>query len=142
MCVGVWLFYSGLSEGGRRDDVARFLDQATLMQGLDHANILMILGLSLEDNCIPIVISPLTEYGNLHRFLELCRLDPSASPLNVRMTGRFFAVDVRNLFPFFVLRQPFTAQLKIRFILHIASAMKFLSDSGITHNDLALRNCW
>ena len=136
------VFYTGLSEGGRRDDVARFLDQATLMHGLDHANILMILGLSLEDNCIPIVISPLTEYGNLQRFLELCRLDPSASPLNVRTTGRFSAIDVHNLLLFFCLQQPFTMQLKIRFILHVASAMKFLSDSGIAHNDLALRNCW
>ena len=86
----------GLSEGGRRDDVARFLDQATLMHGLDHANILVILGLSLENNCIPIVISPLAEYGNLHRFLELSRLDPSASPLNVRHQACSMLLNIRT----------------------------------------------
>ena len=37
--------------------------------------------------------------------------------------------------------QPITMQHKVNFALQIAYAMKFLSDSGIVHPDLATRNC-
>ena len=53
------------------------------MQGLDHPNILPLLGLSIEDNCVPIALYPLTEHGNLHFALEMCRLMPDGNPLSV-----------------------------------------------------------
>lgn len=37
--------------------------------------------------------------------------------------------------------QPVTIQYKVNFALQIASAMHFLSEEGIVHPDLALRNC-
>ena len=71
----VHLLYSYLSagvtdDGSRRDQIAKFIEQATLLQGLEHDNILPVLGLSVEDNVIPIVIYPTTEYGNLQIFME------------------------------------------------------------------------
>lgn len=110
---------TGLGEGGRREDITRFIDQASLMQGLEHPNILQVMGISLEDNCVPIVIYPISEYGNLHSFLELYRVSPESSPLN-----------------------PFTVEFEINFAQQVCSGMKFLSEKGIIHHDLALRNCW
>jgi serine/threonine protein kinase len=47
---------------------------------------------------------------------------------------------VTDFFPFLSL-QPVTIHYKVNFALQIASAMHFLSEEGIVHPDLALRNC-
>ena len=76
--------YTGFQKQyGHRDEITKFLERATLLQGLDHPNIQCVLKVSVEDNYIPIVVYPIVEYGNMHNFLEFCRLTPSESPLNV-----------------------------------------------------------
>ena len=68
---------------GHRDEITKFLECATLMRGMEHPNILSILGVSVEDDYVPIVVYPIMEYGNLHQFLALCRMAPGDSPLSV-----------------------------------------------------------
>ena len=67
----------------KRDEIAKFLEHATLLRGIEHPNIQPVLRVSVEDNCAPLVIYPLVEYGNLHDTLLFCRLTPDQSPLNV-----------------------------------------------------------
>lgn len=69
---------------GHRDEVTKFLECSTLLCGLDHPNLHSVLRVSVEDNYIPVVVYPSMEYGNLHQFLSLCRINPLDSPLNVR----------------------------------------------------------
>lgn len=76
---------TGLGDRGRREDITRFIEKATLMQGLEHPNVLPVLGMSLEDCCIPIILYPIVEYGNMHNFIELYRVSPQDSPLNVSL---------------------------------------------------------
>lgn len=68
---------------GHRDEVTKFLEQATLLRGLDHPNIHSLFRVSVEDNFNPLVVYPIVEYGNLHQFLILCRMTPNDSPLSV-----------------------------------------------------------
>ena len=82
-----------IAERGRREDVSRFIEQTTLMHRMEHKNILPLLGLSVEDNCVPIALYPFTEYGNLHVFLELSRLMPEESPLNVSADCLLLLID-------------------------------------------------
>ena len=72
-------------EGNRREEVAKFIEQATLLQGLEHPNVLPVLGLSVEDGVVPIVLYPSTEYGNLQIFMERSRLTPGETMLPVRI---------------------------------------------------------
>jgi hypothetical protein len=78
------LFTICTAERARREDIVRFIEQTSFMQGLEHSNILPLMGLSIENNCVPIALYPFTEYGNLHVFLELCRIMPEQSQLDVR----------------------------------------------------------
>lgn len=74
----------GLKEaGGRMEDTAKFLETATLLRGVEHRYVLSVLRVSVEDHLVPIVVYPIVEYGSLHSFLTLARLNPTDCPLNV-----------------------------------------------------------
>lgn len=73
----------GLKEGGRMEDTAKFLETATLLRGVEHEYVLSVLRVSVEDNLVPIVVYPIVEYGSMHNFLTLSRLNPTDCPLNV-----------------------------------------------------------
>ena len=77
----------GLKEGSPRDEVVRFLEQATAFRGIEHPNLQPVLRVSVEDNIVPLVIYPIVEYGNMHSFLHHCRIAPEESPINVRHWG-------------------------------------------------------
>ena len=70
-------------ESGKRDEIAKFLEHATLLRGIEHPNIQSVLCVSVEDNYVPLVVYPMVEYGNMHDILLSCRLTPDESPLNV-----------------------------------------------------------
>ena len=75
---------TGFEEGyGHHNEIAKFLEHATLLRGLEHPNIATVLRVSAEDNLIPLVLYPIVEYGNMHNFLTFCRMSPEESPLNV-----------------------------------------------------------
>jgi serine/threonine protein kinase len=112
---------AGFTEEGanRKEEVTQFIEQATLTKGLNHNNILRLVGLCAEDGYVPLVLYPYCEHGNMQSFLEKCRLS--------RMTDG---------------RQMVTTQHQLTFCLQIAEGMLFLYQNGIVHPDLALRNCY
>ena len=61
----------------------KFIEQVLSLQGLEHTNVMKVIGMSVEDDCMPLGIYPMMEYGNLHSFLELARVSPESCPLNV-----------------------------------------------------------
>lgn len=72
----------GFPEGGKRDEIVRFLENATLMKGIQHPNILPVLRVSVEDNCMPLVVYPMVQYGDMHSIMKLAN-DPDHSKLPV-----------------------------------------------------------
>ncbi len=68
---------------GHHQEIAKFLECATIMRDLDHPNVSKVMNVSVEDNLAPLVLYPIVEYGNLHTFLTFCRVSPNESPLNV-----------------------------------------------------------
>lgn len=56
-------------ESGKRDEIAKFLEHATLLRGIEHPNIQSVLCVSVEDNYVPLVVYPMVEYGNMHDVL-------------------------------------------------------------------------
>ncbi len=76
--------YIGFQQNtGHHQEIAKFLEYATIMRDLDHPNISKVMNVSVEDNLAPLVLYPIVEYGNLHTFLTFCRVSPNESPLNV-----------------------------------------------------------
>ncbi|XP_064404789.1 mucin-2-like isoform X2 [Halichondria panicea] len=120
---------------GHHQEIAKFLEYATIMRDLDHPNISKVMNVSVEDNLAPLVLYPIVEYGNLHTFLTFCRVSPNESPLNADDSPEYrgYVRANENL--------PVTFQYKVNFGLQVAYAMKYLSDKGVVHPDLALRNC-
>lgn len=72
----------GFPEGGKRDEIVRFLENATLMKGIQHPNILTVLRVSVEDNLMPLVVYPMVQYGDMHSIMKLAN-DPNHSRLPV-----------------------------------------------------------
>ena len=71
MCVGF------TSEGAnRKEEVRKFLETATLMKGLDHNNILPLVGVCAEEGYVPLVLYPYCEQGSVHSFLEKYKYSP------------------------------------------------------------------
>ena len=63
----------------------KFLEQATLMKGLDHINILPLVGVCVEEGYVPLVLYPHCEEGSVHSFLERCKF--SSERRQVRKKG-------------------------------------------------------
>ena len=65
------------SEGAnRKHEVRKFLELATLMKGLDHINILPLVGVCVEEGYVPLVLYPHCEEGSVHSFLERSKFSP------------------------------------------------------------------
>ena len=133
-------FCVGFPEGGKRDEIVRFLENATLMKGIQHPNILPVLRVSVEDNCMPLVVYPMVQYGDMHGIMKLAN-DPDHSQLPVSSLLSLLFVCMCMDMCVLPLSQPLTTRRRVEFALQIAYAMKFLTENGITHPDLALRNC-
>ena len=54
----------------------KFLELATLMKGLDHINILPLVGVCVEEGYVPLVLYPHCEEGSVHSFLERSKFSP------------------------------------------------------------------
>lgn len=52
------------------------------MKDIQHRHILPVLRVSVEDNCVPLVIYPMAEHGDMHRAMKLAA-NPEHSVLPV-----------------------------------------------------------
>ena len=60
--------------GKKMEDVAKFLHNASLTKGLHHNNVLRLVGVCAEEGYVPLVLYEWCNNGNLHHYLEQCRL--------------------------------------------------------------------
>ena len=71
----------GTKACGSCEEVSEFLDQATLLRGISHQNVLAVMGLCSDDHQAPIVIYSYPSIGNLHTFLTAHKQATSATRL-------------------------------------------------------------
>ena len=76
LCV---FMYVGTKACGSCEEVSEFLDQATLLRGISHQNILAVMGLCSDDHQAPIIMYSYPSIGNLHTFLTAHKQATSAT---------------------------------------------------------------
>ena len=74
----MWFAYVGFTSEGanRKDEVRKFLEMATLTKGLDHKNILPLVGVCAEEGYVPLVLYSYCEEGSVHSFLDRYKFSP------------------------------------------------------------------
>ncbi|CAG0898927.1 unnamed protein product [Darwinula stevensoni] len=91
------------------------LGEGLLLFGCSHANLLSVIGVSVQDT--PCLVYPFSSGGNLKLFLRSCVVGPEGA------------------------MHPLKTQQVVEMAIHICAAGVHLQQKGITHKDIATRNC-
>nr|AAL74247.2 gla-like protein [Halocynthia roretzi] len=96
-----------------KDDIEKFLREGVMMRGLDHKNVLALIGVCVEDDDMrrsPLIVLPFMKHGDLRTFLR----------------------DGNNVL---------TVMHLLTFCSDVAHGMQYLAEKKFVHRDLAARNC-
>ncbi|XP_065829979.1 uncharacterized protein [Oscarella lobularis] len=115
-----------------RWEVNNFVREGLQMRQFDHPNVMKLLGICWSDDPsspyhrFPLIILPYMELGDLKAYLRKRR--PRGSLLSLRDDN-----------PLQMMKVPL--EQLVKFSLHIAKGMEYISNKGVVHRDLAARNC-
>jgi serine/threonine protein kinase len=104
---------------GKRD----ILIEGLRMSNLAHERILPLIGIAFDEQYNPLIITPYMQNGALQAHLR--------NENNVRFERLTF-INVR---------QTFSLQQLLKFVVEIAEGMQYLHAQKFIHRDLATRNC-
>lgn len=79
------------------DTITSFMQEAMIIKGLKHPNIVELVGVVLQRAAPPYIITPLTRNGDLGHFLKISRA--TSARMQVRIGCRGLATSAR-LSPF------------------------------------------
>lgn len=99
------------------EQMVLFVNEAILMKGFNHDNLLNLLGVILQPASPPLILTPYLSHGDLHKFLR-----------NSRGIGSR--------------RQLIGSRQLVNFATQISRGMEYLSGKKVVHRDLAARNCF
>ncbi|XP_045481714.1 tyrosine-protein kinase Dnt-like [Harmonia axyridis] len=105
-----------LKEGASQRQINVFLSEGMMMYGMDHKNVLTVLGVNTDSQKQPLFIYPYISRGNLKRFLIKCR----------HRDDDQYTLSTQSL-----------VDIAIQVIL----GLMYLHSRCLCHKDIATRNC-
>ncbi|CAH0561962.1 unnamed protein product [Brassicogethes aeneus] len=105
-----------IKETASKRQLNLFLSEGTMMYGLDHKNILKVLGVNMDNPKQPLLVYSYAGRGNLKRFLIKCR----------QKDDDHYSLSTQNL---------------VDMAIQILLGMMYLHSQCVCYKDLATRNC-
>ncbi|XP_065830172.1 uncharacterized protein [Oscarella lobularis] len=115
-----------------RRELNDFVREGLQMRQFDHPNVMKLLGICWSDDPSspyhrsPLIILPYMELGDVRTYLRKRRPGGSIVSLTDENPPQVRKVSLAQL---------------VKFSLHIAKGMEYISNKGVVHRDLAARNC-
>ncbi|XP_044765971.1 tyrosine-protein kinase Dnt-like [Coccinella septempunctata] len=106
----------GLKEGASQRQVHLFLTEGMMLYGMEHKNVLTVLGMNTENPKQPLFIYPFIGRGNLKRFLIKCRQREEDQ----------YTLSTQSL---------------VDIAIQIVFGLMYLHSQCLCHKDVATRNC-
>lgn len=98
------------------DTITSFMQEAMIVKGLKHPNIVELVGVVLQRMAPPYIVTPLTRNGDLGHFLKISR-----------------ATSARM--------QTITSRQLLKFGIEICRGMDYITQKQIVHRNLSAKNC-
>ncbi|XP_019881760.2 tyrosine-protein kinase Dnt-like [Aethina tumida] len=105
-----------IKETASKRQLNLFLSEGTMMFGMDHKNVLKIIGVNMDNPKQPLLIFPCMNLGNLKRFLIKCR----------QKDETHYTLSTQNL---------------VDMAIQILLGLMYLHSQCVCYKDLATRNC-
>lgn len=106
-----------VTEHASQVQVSLLLQEGMAMYGLQHRNVLSVLGVSIEDHTAPFLIYPHGGYTNMKKFLQKCKVSPEG------------------------VAHTLTTQEVVDMALQVSQGLQYLHKKHLVHRDIAARNC-
>lgn len=118
------------AEEADMDTITSFIQEALIIKGLKHPNVIELVGVVLQRAAPPYIVTPLTRNGDLAHFLRISRA--TSARLQVWTKCKIFKQLVMTSFLFNTFRHGFVAQVKRYLFKTQTFVFVFRSDSNFS----------